>query len=242
VPLAFYILGAMGLLLVAADGRERRNRALWLAGLCASLGAWTKNEGFLFFGLLMGVLLVRELRACGLSGAWTSWCPVALGAAPVMGVVLWFKLVLAPGGSPFLSSSAGETIARLGEPERYWKVAASFLGEAVGLGSGLAHPLVMLAILAAVFRWRPEVRHRRWAATTALTLCLLGVAFYATYVATRLPLEWLLSTSLDRLYAQLWPSTVLLFFVVLRRPEETLTAPAGPRSTEKRKRERARRG
>jgi len=47
--------------------------------------------------------------------------------------------------------------------------------------------------------------------------------YFCTYVVTPLDLTWHLNTSLDRLYAQLWPSLLLLVPMMFRSAEELAT-------------------
>jgi hypothetical protein len=78
---------------------------------------------------------------------------------------------------------------------------------------------------------------------SALCLSALLGLFFATFCMTRLDLDWLLGTSLNRLYAQLWPSAVLLAFVVLRRPEDAAAlAITSPRALKAARKEKSRRG
>src|ERR1700677_4426079 len=55
IPLAFYYLGAITLIVLDAAATGGSQKALFLAGLCAGLAAWTKNEGIAF---LVSVLIV----------------------------------------------------------------------------------------------------------------------------------------------------------------------------------------
>ena len=69
---------------------QRARSALLLAGLLASLAVWTKNEGAVFLAasaLLVAWIALRHGHARDM--VW--W---VAGAAPVLAVVAWFKLVL----------------------------------------------------------------------------------------------------------------------------------------------------
>jgi len=59
-----------------------------------------------------------------------------------------------------------------------------------------------------------------------LTLALIGEFF--VYIVTPTDMEWLLSTSLNRLILQLWPAAVFIFFMVTRSPEEALAQVQDP--------------
>ena len=69
-----------------------------------------------------------------------------------------------------------------------------------------------------------------------LTLLTMFVAYFFSYVLTPMDLTWHLSTSLGRLYVQLWPSFIFLLLAALRpaeeAPQEAVSVPA--RKTKKR--------
>ena len=54
-------------------------------------------------------------------------------------------------------------------------------------------------------------------------LLAMYAGYFCTYVVTPLDLTWHLNTSLDRLYAQLWPSLLLLVPMMFRSAEELAT-------------------
>ena len=56
----------------------------------------------------------------------------------------------------------------------------------------------------------------------AALLAVYAGYFYA-YVITPLDLNWHLNTSLDRLYAQLWPSLLFLVLGIFKTAEELAT-------------------
>jgi hypothetical protein len=64
--------------------------------------------------------------------------------------------------------------------------------------------------------------------STAAILILMVTGYFAVYLLTPLPLEYHLATSLNRLYLQLWPSLIFLFFMLASAPQEN-----GPDSVKK---------
>ena len=78
---------------------------------------------------------------------------------------------------------------------------------------------------------------------SSIALLAIFVAYFFAYVITPMDLTWHLSTSLGRLYVQLWPSFIFLFLAALRTAEEAVIkvelpgkAVAGPaRKVKKRK-------
>jgi hypothetical protein len=221
MPLSLYVLGAVALLLLASAPGPARTPALALAGLFAAFAAWTKNEGLLFLVVALTVLFFVE----GFTGGWkralaeTGW--FLLGALPILSVTLYFKFALAPAADPLVAQPVAGALARLQDPGRYATIARAFWSETLMLGDGWRHPAVALGILAAVLRFRVAPGQRKWTIFTGTTVVLVLAGYFCAYVITPASLEWHLSTSLGRLYMHLWPSVLLLFFVALRRPEDT---------------------
>jgi hypothetical protein len=124
----------------------------------------------------------------------------AIGALPVVAVVVWFKLSIAPASD--LIQPASAFFAKLVDPSRHLLVARAVI-RAVGwwwLAAGAAW--VMSAVLISR-RWRP-------AGVRALSVVMLMAGgYYIVYVTTPHDVDWHVSTSLSRLLAQLWPSAVL---------------------------------
>jgi hypothetical protein len=75
--------------------------------------------------------------------------------------------------------------------------------------------------------------------TVVLTLML--VSYYLVYVTTPFDVSWHVSSSIDRLLVQLWPSLVLTVFLGLRSPVSSLQSwmnliphPTGPETGDRR--------
>jgi hypothetical protein len=243
LPLAFFMLGALAFLLLAGQEQGAPWRPRVLAGACASFAAWTKGEGLVFAALFLGVEAAVRWRSSGWKASRKMGLAVLAGAAPVLLLTLHFQFAVAPPGNPFLSGSAGEAAARLLSIDRYAQTGAAFLRQAWTLGEAPAHPLLLLGILAAVLGVAPAPHHREWTKSASLTLALMLATYFGLYLVTTLPLDWLLGTSVDRLYAQVWPSAILLAFVVLRRPEDAAAlAITSPRALKAARKEKSRRG
>ena len=63
---------------------------------------------------------------------------------------------------------------------------------------------------------------------TAAVLLLMPAGYFFVYVLTPLDLGYHLATSLNRLFLQLWPSAIFLFFMIADAPERV--SAAGERS------------
>ncbi len=214
IPLAFYYLGAVALVFLGASQTAGRRWALLWAGLCAGFAACTKNEGIAFVVCIVAVFMAftfwqRRTEAMGSAG----W--LLAGAAPGVLLTVWFKFFLAPAVDPLVTQGASG-LARLHDFSRYAQVASGFFTNLLNLGSGVTHPLILLAILAVLLRWQIEERYQLAVLIATVSLVLVFLSYCLVYLITPYGLEWQVQSSFDRLLLQLWPSFLLVFFVQLR--------------------------
>ena len=220
VPLSFFFLASMTLVsLYAQASREGAARGfLVLSGLAIGFAAWTKNEGVLFlFATVAAFLIVsthgkRQKSPSNKSEtpAWPAVAMLLLPAVPVFGLVLWLKH-LAPRGDLF--SAPQIMLEKMLTPARYWAIVKWYAKEFLRFGEWWPIPATVL-LLALYFTAasrktgpkRTSLRLGNW----TLTLTLAG--YFAVYVITPNELYWHLRFSLNRLFLQLWPSVIFLFF------------------------------
>ncbi len=243
VPLSFFFLATIALLclhdhdqhaddlhddvLHLADSvRARRSSGLFvLAGLAAGFSAWTKNEGLLFLCALLAarLLILIRLRSrpdASPQSARNNWIALPLllaGAAPALLLVAWFKHSFAPPGDLF--SDPAISLHKLLTLASYGAVVNWYVKGFFRFGHWLLIPGTLLLIgfyFAAnrkaadrkdVGRPTPALR----SAVLALALTLAG--YFAIYLISPYDIYWHLHFSLHRLFLQLWPSAILLFFV-----------------------------
>lgn len=233
IPLAFYYLCAIALIFLDASSGGGRSTLVW-AGVSAGFAAWTKNEGIVFLAIIAIVFAVftfwrRGMRTALMRSAW-------LGAGVVPGVVLtlWFKLFLAPVSDPLVRQGASG-LGRLGEIGRYSEVASGLFSNLLNLGSGVTHPLILVAILAILVRWNVEERYRLASLMAAAVVALVFLSYCVVLLVTPYGLSWQVQSSFDRLILQVWPSAVLIFFVQLGRVADPAVAAVSSKSTPTRK-------
>lgn len=219
VPLGFCIAASLTTLLLGERFPARRPRFLVLAGLCAALAAWTKNEGLLFLG-------VSSAACGGLAFLDAGWRQVprrlgwfALGALPVLIVLIHFKAALAPASWMIAGQEGSGTFSRLGEGSRYGKTVLALLRDAVKL------PLPFVLGYAALLGLRRDWRSQRTVLclSGALGLVLVGYAF--ALITSPVAIEFQLDKAVHRLLLQLWPAFLLLTFLLVRTPREAQLLP-----------------
>jgi len=201
VPLGA-LIGAAAVLWI--DGRSRAG-ALWAGALlgCALL---TKNEGALLVLAFGGCSLIHALGRPAERLPAVRW--LAAGALPGLVLLLLFQSrvptndLVAGWSLDAVSMDRARTIAaRFGvlatRPQEYKAVFA----------------LATVALVAWAFRRRsgpaaPAGDQR--AASLALALLAVVAGFFLVYLGTPHDLDWHLTTSVGRLFAQLYPATVVL--------------------------------
>jgi hypothetical protein len=218
VPLAFFILATVVLLTFhSAYGGPHSPALLALAGLAAGLAAWTKNEGLLFVCIVTLCHGGATVLEKGWRLYWKELRIFVAGIAPVLLIVLIFKL-----GAPANDLAAGQglhaTVGRLTDASRYWIVFVAFakgiflFGEVTRCG--------MIPIIAA-YALFVGVRVKTWPVLFLCSTILLTLAgYFFVYVTTPHDLRWHLNTSLDRIITQLFPAIVFALILTTRSSEQ----------------------
>jgi hypothetical protein len=222
VPLGFFILATLAGLSLKDRLPERATSLLIVTGIAAGLGVWTKNEGWL---VLVSVVLARA-SVLGRIVSWASWrreLPTFVaGLAPVLLVVLYFKLTLAPPNDLVSNLGWREAVFRLLAPVRYLAVVRGFKNAVVDLGDAtLINPLLVLLFYLVCVGIEPDERDRPGVTTGLVALGLMVIGFGLVYLTTSESLAWHLSSSAGRLLLQLWPSAVFLAFLAACPPERS---------------------
>jgi hypothetical protein len=225
VPLGFFFLATMVCLALDSRHGAVTSRFGVLAGLAAGLAMWTKNEGTLFtLAVGAGLLFAgaggdraasrRRLRAIG------------TGLLPMLLFVAGFKIAFAPANDLVSTLGVERTFGRLTDPDRYVVVLREYASHITSFGNnGFGSVVwVLMAYLLGLGVSRTESR-RSWVRAGAAALGLLLAGHFMVFVSMADELSRLLDSSLDRLLLQLWPSTLFLFFMMVRTPEEVAAAP-----------------
>jgi hypothetical protein len=207
ISLGFFILATLAV--GALTRRAKRSLGLpALAGICAGLATWTKNEGLLF-ALVVGIggivvgLRPDHRRA---TGAFVTGLLVAL--VPT----LYFKFFLAP-ANDLVDAGLTARLGNLFDASRHGQILWAFGRDLIGFGEWAVPPFVVMLLPLLGAGWR---RFTRAEGLLAATVVVTTAGYYAVYLITPWDLRWHLDTSLVRLLLQLWPAG--LFFWCLALP------------------------
>lgn len=227
VPLGCFLLLVLVFLAFDDTFGDRSPVFAGLAGFSAGLALWTKNEGALFLLALVVahalITLMARQPALGRRGR-----GFLIGLAPMLCVVAYFKLRLAPANDLISGLAPERTLSRVVAPERYREIGRAFKGHLAGFGANGLVSAVWLAITYLAATWLSDAtRKTTWLRTGTLALLLMLGGHALVYLTMSDELPRHLNNSLERLLLQLWPAALFLLFAALRTPEEASEAPPG---------------
>jgi hypothetical protein len=215
IPLSFFILAAIALLCLhddhAGKAAYRSLGLLVLAGLAAGFAAWTKNEGLLFLCATLAARFLGLVCAEGRRDRVNGFAILLAASAPTVLLIAWFKHSIAPPSDLF--SDRSTSLHKLLDLTRYWAILRWYGKGLLRFGDWLLIPgtlLLTMLYFARGGRSRvlpPGVR------SSVLALILTLAGYFVIYVITPYDIYWHLRFSLTRLFMQLWPSAILLFFL-----------------------------
>ncbi len=217
IPLSFFFLASLSCLYLHRYFEV--TGGLILAGLCAGLAAWTKDEGSVFLMLLLVINGVLCLCFASFKEARKETLHLIAGAAlPLMCLFLFKSINPCPSG--FHNDGLAANVARILSWERHW-VILGYMGDAL-LDAGSWRDksgLILLGAYVFVSGVKiPSLVYRVFA-TILCVLIFQFIAYYAIYLITPLDLDWHISHSIDRLFLHLFPGLILVAFLAMGSPK-----------------------
>ena len=215
VPVSMFFLATLVCLALGSEWPSEAMGWFAVAGLCAGMATWTKNEGWLFIGVVglvwSGVTWRDERR----SALRRTILPFVLGAAPLVVYGIIFKRTLAPPSDLTTGLSISGIATKLTDPSRYTMIASVYGTKALTYGRGIIPVLFIYTVLMGIY-WPAEQRRIR--IVTMLTTLGMVAGYTGTYLLTPHDLLWHLNSSLDRLIVHVWPSLLFGLFISTKSP------------------------
>jgi hypothetical protein len=223
VPVGTFFLAVV--VCLALDARHSSTvRFAVLAGAAAGLSMWTKNEGLLFTLATGAALLLDTLRRG--EDVRRRVLAFGVGVLPFFVLVVGHKIAFAPPNDLLSTLGVSHTVDNLTSAHRYYATLREYAVHIAGFGSnGIASATWLLVAFMLGMGVTRNAVDRRWGGTVALALSLVMLGHFGVFVSMAHELERLLASSLDRLLLQLWPSTLFLFFLLVRTPGAEWAAP-----------------
>ena len=226
VPLAFFFLGTLIFLALQDRLPERSYNFLILAGLTAGFAAWTKNEGIIFIAAIAVARLITVAPTRGLKIYLRQMLSFGAGLAPALLILIYFKVRLAP-ANYLMAQGSQTTLQKLMDVSRHLQVWNAFAKESVNFGEWAVSVPLLLIFYILFSGVSMKETERPGIIASLLTLVFMLVAYALTFVVTPFDIAWQLSTSLNRLLLQLWPSLIFVYFLIAR-PIELVRAGQEP--------------
>ena len=218
VPLAFFVLSTVALFALKDRFPAISLQTLVLIGFTASCAAWTKNEGLVFFGLVILVRFIGQIGKIDWSNLVKEFFYFLLGMLPVMGTLLYFKMNFAPRNDMINIPTLKATVVHLLDLDRYLIVITEILKKVYSFNDKIVILMAVYFLISGLDR-SGKVKKHILPHVILLLLMLCGYLF--AYVITPYELRWHIGSSLRRLFIQLWPAWVFLFFYCVRGPEQS---------------------
>jgi hypothetical protein len=198
-----------------------------LAGISCSFAAWTKNEGLLFlFAIVAGRLLVfviapsrsvllaappqRDITYENARQTSISLAFFLAGIVPLLFLIAWFKHSVGTSSELFASIAFRKFL----DASRYHAILKWYGKDLLRFGDWLLIPGTLL--LAGVYFAIPGKRTQAadpGSQTSQIALALTLGGYFLIYLITPYDLYWHLRFSLNRLFLQIWPAVIFLFFL-----------------------------
>ena len=227
IPLAFFFSATIALLNLKNVLPDHQSRFLMLAGFMIGLSTWTKNEGLLFLVAILASRFAVLVPKEGLKVYLRQMRNAAIGLIPVLLVVIYFKATLASPNRMLFPPQGPSLLEKLLDSSRYWIVLDGFVSHALGFGNWAVSLTALLLFYLLLLGTGIKQNE---GATIAASFIALGIMLAGDFMALELsPLDisMHISTSLNRVLLQLWPSFVFVFFLIVRTPEQALMKSEG---------------
>jgi hypothetical protein len=220
VPFGFFVLATLVLFFLYERVPEGGFRFVVLSGIMAGFSAWTKNEGLL---LITSVIIAHFIIAFPMKG-WKTYVleltSFMAGLLPILIVIGYFKILIAPPNDLFAGQGVKLTIQRLGDFSRYLAVGSSFIAAFFEI---VQVRIVILPICLLFLGLSCPKQYRLSIYISLIVLFIMLLGYFMVYIVTPRDLVWHLRTSLRRLFLQLLPTVIFIFFVLVNTPEEIQT-------------------
>lgn len=214
VPLSFFYLATIALFHLNDKLRNEKDFILVLAGMSAGFAAWTKNEGNLFILSLFIAYTITIFPIKGVKKYYRDILKFCVGFAPILAIIFYFKSQVAPPSFYFDQGSTG-LISKLMDPARYLLIINTWIHKLAAFGSGV---LFLLPIYLALLGKSYKIKDDSITTFSIVVLCINLVGYFFIYIITPVDLSFQVSVTFHRLFLQLWPTIIFVFFMIVNPP------------------------
>ncbi len=222
----YFYLATIVLLTFARKGPSIKPHLLIAAGVTAGFSAWSKNEGLLFivclFSSQLTLLFFKNYREL-----LTELKYLFLGMLPILLLLAYFKFAIAP-HNEIVSSFGESTLSKLTNPARYLQAWNWFTLQFGTFGKWEFNPWWLF--LAGILFKGIYIKDNSYSFISNFTLLLLMlIGFFFVEIMTPYGLRYYLQTSVHRLFFQLFPSFIFVYFLAINGKKPILKIDASVR-------------
>lgn len=215
----YFYLATIVLLTFARMEMRLRPVLYVLTGVAAGFSAWSKNEGLLFIVCLFMSQLTL-LPSKGFRALFHELKYIAAGILPTLILIIYYKFFIAA-PNDIVNAQGQSTLIKLTDISRYKLISQWFLDVVSTFGKWNltiynVNIIWLLFLIGALYTGVDFKKYRASLIPNLTLVLLMLLGFFFIYVITPLDLNFHLSTSLHRLYFQLFPSFIFLYFISLK--------------------------
>jgi hypothetical protein len=214
ITVGFFYLASIVFITFADNTRDAKSMNVFFisAGVMASLAAWSKNEGLLFICCMIISRCVLKIKKP--LELWQEMKWFLLGLLPVVLLLLHYKVFIAAPNDILEAQNSG-VFNKLTDIERYKLIGSWFMQRAMNFGEWIFNP-VFLFIPLFIIKGFDNSKKTLYG---FLFLFLMLGGFFFSYVVSYIELVFHLSTSVHRLFFQLFPCFIFLSLLSLKKGE-----------------------
>ena len=208
----YFYLATVILLTFARKGKTTNTHLLIAAGVTAGMAAWSKNEGLLFIVCLFTSQLVL-MRFNDYQKLLNEMKYLLLGMLPFLLIIAYQKFIIAP-PNQIISAQGEATFDKLADIERYKIVFDWFVLQFSTFGKWAINPWWF--ILGGLLLRGISIKDNNYSfLPNIILLSLMLIGFFFVEIITPHGLSYYLSTSVHRLFFQLFPTFLFVYFVAI---------------------------
>jgi len=231
VPVGFYILATVVLYCFIDEGPEKKPGLVLFCGVMAGFAAWTKNEGLL---LIISICFARFIVITLQKGPGAFFKEALLftaGLTPVLIIIAYFKFHLASPNISYLKDQLASPVTlifnqdfnvllnSLTNIKKYIMIGKTFLIKFYELEKWM---LIVFPVFILLMGRSDKKQNNPGIYTSLLILTTMICGYFTVFLVYPLDnLEWLLEITVERLFLQILPSLIFVFFLIIAAPEET---------------------
>lgn len=206
----FFYLATVVLITLARREGDSQPGLFIAAGITTGLAAWSKNEGLLFI-ICLAISQLARLRFQERTKLLGELKYLFWGMLPFLLLITYQKNFIAP-PNQILSAQGSETFEKLTDFSRYEIVSDWFFKQFGIFGKWLINPwwLFLIGLLVRGFNFKDN--NHSFVSNMILLLLMLS-GFFFVEIVTPHGLVYYLSTSVHRLFFQLFPTFIFIYFL-----------------------------